>query len=331
MSPIYFFYGDPFFTELKLKTRKKEFANKYGKENIFQFSAKKFNTTEIVSAIWGGGLFTSKKMVIIQGLPQDTTSKFNEATKEQLNNFYEYFLANKQNISEDNLTIFVTSNPDKKTKRAKYFLEGGDEQIKGSEHKADKKSISNFIQSQLSEITLTSSQQELILSLCNENMYLVTNEINKIKAYIQAHPQVSLTEKMIVEIVSSSTAYDVRSFLDGIIFGGSAKSTEKLISFARADNNEFQFLGLLYRSIGGIIGLIDARKHGIQSSGDLAKYSKLPPFTVSRYLPKKPDIIAKQEYFKHIYHQLIEMDYKLKTGMLPPESFWPSIYGLFAS
>lgn len=187
------------------------------------------------------------------------------------------------------------------------------------------------MQSQLAEITLTPIQQELILSLCNENMYLVANELNKIKAYAQAHPQASLTEKMIVEIVSSSTAYDVWSFLDGIIFGGNTKSTEKLLSFARADNNQFQFLGLLYRSIGGIIGLIDAWQHNIQSSGDLAKYSKLPPFTVSRYVSKKSDIIAKQTYFKNIYHQLIDIDYKLKTGTLPPESFRPSIYGLFAS
>ncbi len=331
MSNIYLFYWDPFFTELKLKTRTKEFALKHGKENIFHFSTKDFNVSDTISGIRWWGLFTTKKLVIVHGLPQDTTSKYNESTKEQINQLYDYFLANKWSISEDNLIIFHTSNPDKKTKWTKYFLENSDPQIKLNEYKADKKSITQFIQSKFPNNELSGEHQDLILLLCNGNMYLVDNETNKIQSYLQARPNTRLTTDLITQIVSSSATYDVRSFLDGIILDKNKKSTQKLINFAHADNNEFQFLWLLYRSIWGIINLINAREHRIENPAELAKYSKLPPFTVSRYLPKKNQLLEKKEYFYDLYHQLVAMDHKLKTGLIPSESFWTSIYGFFGS
>ena len=256
-------------------------------------------------------------MVILSGLPQDTTSKYNESTKEALNQFYDYFLANKHSISEDNLIIFHTTNPDKKTKRTKYFLESNDPHIKTTEYKADKKSINAFFQSKFGEQILSNDIQDLIVQLCNDNMYLIDNETTKIKSYLDKQYADSkkpiIDTELITHIISSSANYDVWSFLDGIIFGKSPQSIEKLISFAHEGNNEFQFLGLLYRSIGGIINLIDCRNHGITNPSDLAKHAKLPPFTVSRYVGKKELLQANEEKFKKIYHQLVDMDYKLKT------------------
>jgi hypothetical protein len=329
---IYLFYGDSFFTEIKLKTRKKEFATKYGKENIFQLSAKEFIITEAISTIWGSSLFASKKMIIISGLPQDTTTKFNESTKEALNKFYDYFVANKSSISEDNLIIFTTSTPDKKTRRAKLFLDANDPQIKLIEHKADKKSMLDYIATK-SNGRLTGENAELLISICNENMYVIDSELKKITSYLDS--QTSKDEKpktlnfeLITSLVSSTASVDVRSFLDGIILHQDSKSKAKLINFAHGDSNEFQFLGLLYWSIGGILNLIDCREHGLSNPGDLAKNSKLPPFTVSRYLSKKELLLGKKKQFQIIYHQLVDMDYKLKTGLLPPESFWPWIYNI---
>lgn len=333
MSTIYLFYWDQFFTEQKLKSRKKEFAIKYGKENIFQLSTKDFNTGETINTIWWSGLFATKKLVILSWLPQDTTSKYNESTKEAMGQFYDYFLANKGSISEDNLIIFHTTTPDKKTKRTKYFLETNDPQIKVTEYKADKKSITGFFQTKFPGWEINAELQEYILQLCNDNMYLVDNETTKIKSFLDKQYADSrkpiVNKDLINNIVSSDANYDVRSFLDGVILGNNPGSIEKLIAFAHEGNNEFQFLWLLYRSLGGIINLIDCRNHNISDAGELAKNAKLPPFTVSRYLSKKNTLQANEQKFKTIYHELLDMDYKLKTWMLPPESFWLSILALF--
>jgi hypothetical protein len=71
-----------------------------------------------------------------------------------------------------------------------------------------------------------------------------------------------------------------------------------------------------------MIYLIDSREHGITDPSELASKSKLPPFTISRYNAKKNQLITSKNQLHHIYKNLLEMDYNLKTGMLPAEGFW---------
>lgn len=321
---IYLFHGDPFFVEQKYKHRRSEFASKFWAENVFIFDVKNRNTQDITNTIWWAGLFADKKMVIIQGLPQDTTTKLNESTKENLNHFYDYFVANINAIPQDNLIIFTTTNPDKKTKRTKYFLEWSNANIKITEFKADKKSITNFISEQ-SHSQISWEDAELLTQLCNENMFSISNELKKITNYLSSKENIKVTSSLIREIVSSDASVDVRSFLDGMVIENNPKSIEKFIDFSRQDNNEFQFLWLLYWSIGWIINLIDSREHNITDAWSLAKNSKLPPFTVSRYSWKKDKLVSKKDDFHRIYHSLVDMDYKLKTGLMPSEGFWNEI------
>lgn len=259
-------------------------------------------------------------MVILSGLPLDTATKLNESQKEGINQFFDYFQSNKSNITDDTLLIFVTTTPDKKTKWAKYFLESGDPLIKSIEHKWDKKTMVSYILDQTNNI-IDSELAEYIIECCNENMFAISNECKKINAYLQSTSNKKLNKEIINEIISSNASVDVWSFLDGIVIENNQKSIIKLIDFSRQDNNEFQFLWLLYRSIWGIIHLIDSREHGISDSWSLSKNSKLPPFTVSRYINKKDSLISKKIQFHNIYHNLIDMDYKLKMGLLPSEAF----------
>ncbi len=318
---FYLFHWDPFFTDLKLRHRKSEFSIKHGAQNIFAFDVKSRNTQDITQTIRWWGLFADKKMVILMWLPLDTTTKLNESQKEGINQFFDYFQANKNNITDDTLLIFVSTTPDKKTKRAKYFLESWDPLIKSMEHKWDKKTMVSYIVEQSSN-KITNEWAEYIIQLCNENAFAISNELKKLLSYVESN-SISWTIHLdlIREIVHSDASVDVWSFLDGIIIENNHKSITKLIDFSRQDNNEFQFLWLLYRSIWGIIHLIDSREHNISDSWSLSKNSKLPPFTVSRYINKKDSLIIKKSQFHSIYHNLVDMDYKLKMGLLPPEAF----------
>ncbi len=260
-------------------------------------------------------------MVILMWLPLDTTTKLNESQKEWINQFFDYFQANKINITDDTLLIFVTTTPDGKTKRAKYFSDWKDPLIKSIDHKKDKKAMIWYIVEQSANI-IQSEWAEFIIQLCNENMFTISNELRKLLSYIESeHISWTISTELIREIIYSDASVDVWSFLDGIVIENNQKSNSKLIDFSKQDNNEFQFLWLLYRSIGGIIHLIDSREHGIHDSGSLSRNSKLPPFTVSRYINKKDSLILKKNQFHNIYHKLIDMDYKLKMWLLPPESF----------
>ncbi|HMY80254.1 MAG TPA: hypothetical protein PK048_00215 [Candidatus Absconditabacterales bacterium] len=329
---LYFFYGDEFFVNLKVRHRIQEFATKHGGENIIKFDVKTRDTRSVTESIWGGGLFATKKLILIQGLPLDTTTKINESTKESLNAFYDYFTEHTNTIPDDHLMILYTTTPDKKTRWAKWCFDENNTIIKRIEHKADKQTMYEYISTQTQGVIVGDIAQTLIDS-CNENMFMINNEIKKINAWLASNPSNSYDsyslKELISQIVSSDHQIDVWTFLDGILLEGSQKSIDKLITFGKQDNNTFQFLGLLYRSIGGIINLIDCREHDITQPGELTSKTKLPPFTVSRYLSKKDTLIKKKNVFHKLYHDLVAMDYNLKKGILPPEAFWNEIVGLF--
>ena len=327
---IYLFYGDSFFVDQKLKHWKSEFAAKHGAHNIFKFDVDERDTKSVTETIWWGGLFAEKKMVIIRWLPLTTSNKLRESTKDAISLFYDYFTANLSSIPSDNLIIFTTGVPDGKTKWKKFFLDNNHPEIKSTEYKSDKKSVLSFIQRQ-SNNTISAENAELISILCNGNMYAIDNEIKKIIAYTDSQKdKTPLNSEIISNIIASNAIIDVWGFLDWITIEANPKSIEKFISFSQQENNPYWFLGLLYRSVGGIVHLIDGRERGINSSGELAKNSKLPPFTVSRYIGKKDIILAKKEKFINLYHQLVEVDYKIKSWFLPIESFWSTILNLLS-
>ncbi len=316
----YLFYGDQFFVEQRLLHWKREFSSKHGSENIMKFQCAQLDTKEITEAIWWWGLFAMKKMIIIEGLPPDTTSKYNESTKKQMDNFYEYLITHQSTIPEDNLIIFISTTPDKKTKRAKLFLNEEHDWIKVISHEATSKEILKYIQEHSDGLIAWANAQRLI-DLCNKQMYTIDNEIKKIKSYL-SWSSIQLTEKILDDIVISDKQIDVWSFIDGIIINQDPQTINKFITYSQQDNNSFQFLWLLYWSIGWMIYLIDSREHGITDPSELASKSKLPPFTISRYNAKKNQLITSKNQLHHIYKNLLEMDYNLKTGMLPAEGFW---------
>lgn len=67
---IFLFTGNsPYLLWQELKKWKASFAAKYGAENVFSFSSDNFDVPTIVDNTFSGGLFVSKKLVIIFGVP----------------------------------------------------------------------------------------------------------------------------------------------------------------------------------------------------------------------------------------------------------------------
>ena len=189
-------------------------------------------------------------MIIIHGLPPNTTAKYPESAKQQIEYFYEYLTTHYNKIPSENIIIFTSTQPDKKTKRAKLFLDNTHEWIKSIYYDGGKKESINYIQD-LSNQSIGKDLGEYLLELCNHNMYTVDNEIKKIMAYQATSPHQTLDKKIIGDIVNNNKQIDVWSFLDGIIIDQNDQAIYKFITYSQQSDSEiFQFLGLLYRAIG---------------------------------------------------------------------------------
>lgn len=83
---VFLFTGDsPYLLREELKKWKRSFAQKYGEQHIFSFSSDNFDIPQIIDTIFSGGLFVTKKLVIIFGVPGDkvTDNKIGASKLEQ--------------------------------------------------------------------------------------------------------------------------------------------------------------------------------------------------------------------------------------------------------
>ena len=53
--------------------------------------------------------------------------------------------------------------------------------------------------------------------------------------------------------------------------------------------------------------------------------TKLPPFTIARIVKHYDDIKNNMDMLTQLFHDLILIEYEIKTGQTPVEIFWPYI------
>ena len=95
-TSVFLFYGENTYAlRQELQRRKVNFLERYGQDALFHFSNQNRDLGMIKQALYAGGLFVSKKMVIIEGVPKDT-SEGNTLSADKIEKFFEDF---QQNLS----------------------------------------------------------------------------------------------------------------------------------------------------------------------------------------------------------------------------------------
>lgn len=68
--------------------------------------------------------------------------------------------------------------------------------------------------------------------------------------------------------------------------------------------------------------MLDFERLGQLDSKVLISEGKIAPFTASKLIKESKKIIEKADYIKDFFWKMVELDYDLKQGILPLESFW---------
>jgi len=111
---VFLFTGSSnYLVRQEIKKRKKSFAEKYGEQYIFSFSSDNFDIPAIIDTIFSGGLFVTKKLVIIFGVPGDKVSD-NKISASKLEQFENGFMSRLDYLSADTIVLFVSYDPDKR-------------------------------------------------------------------------------------------------------------------------------------------------------------------------------------------------------------------------
>jgi DNA polymerase III delta subunit len=124
MQNLYLFTGENHYELRQELTRRKDnFAQKFGADSVFSYNSENREAVAIKQNLYGGGLFVSKKLIVLFGLPLDSEST-NKLKEEQYSKLAEdIVIAN--HIPEDTILICVSYKPDKRARFYKRITKSG--------------------------------------------------------------------------------------------------------------------------------------------------------------------------------------------------------------
>lgn len=322
LSNVYLFTGqEKYLLDKEILRRKENFLQKFWPDSVFQFGLDNLDVTQIKQAIYSSGLFTTKKLVLVSGLPLDATTKLSEENANQLTAFTEAFVKAEGKIPEDTLLVFISNAPDKRFKLYKFLTKQATVkefvQMKGSQ-------LESFVKTELQDFTISASTIQYFLTKVGSDLYRIRFECDKLKTRATLKETKNIDEAMIDYIVFGQVETNSFTLLKAL-FTDKKKATQILekIQSWWADRN--QFAGMLYRAMKFYIFMLDLHESGVKDSRTIASLLKMNPWQVKNEYSNIAVLQANKKYIEAFYTSLVELDAWIKSWKVPDTYFWLGI------
>lgn len=322
LQNVFLFTGqETYLLDKELFRRKEWFLQKFGPDSIFSFNLDNLDISQIKQAIYSSGLFTTKKLILINGLPQDATTKFEEQTTEQLQIFVDALIKTEGKIPEDSLLVFISPTPDKRLKLYKFLEKNASVkefiQLKNND-------LESFVQRELSDCIIDHAMIQYFLTKVGSDLYRIWFECDKLKTWTKVKQEKKIDEAMIDMIVYGQV--ETNSFLLlKTLFIDKRKAIQVLEKIQEGGADWNQFAGMLYRAMKFYIFMIDLDHNGVSNSKDIAAFLKMNPWQVKNEYANISVLKANKKNIDRFYTWLIQLDAGIKSWKYPDTYFWLGI------
>ncbi len=318
LKNVYLFTGEErYLLDQEVSRRTKNFLEKFGKDSLFVYNNENWDEVSAIQSIFGGGLFSAKKLTIIYGLPLDN-AKWNAFKIAQIEEFVDNFIKKEWKIPEDNLLVFVSNKPDKRSRFFKFLKTNA--KIKNFDMLKDFE-VKWFIKKGLWEIKITDWALSLFIYKVGISLYRVKSELEKLKLYCKANNLSEITDELVTDIVFGLVETEAFEFLK-LIFKDKNKAVTYLQRMQDQWLNWNAFSGALYWGLKLYITLYHFSKKWIKDPKTIAAQTWIHPFSLKQNMWYM-DIISKNWIeIENMYKRLIEVEVDIKTGKKTEESFW---------
>ena len=315
-ASVFLFYGENTYAlRQELQRRKVNFLERYRQDALFYFSNQNRDLGMIKQALYAGGLFVSKKMVIIEGVPKDT-SEGNTLSADKIEKFFEDFQQNIDKLPADTIVILLSNKPDKRTKPFKRCMDNL--QLKNFEPYKEPQ-LKTLITSQLEPLKIGSEELSYFLLKIGDDPYRLVSEAEKLKYWLP--PATSqITKEQIDEYCFGMVEGDSFAFFDQL-FSDPVLAAQTLEKMKSDGENRNTANGLLTRGLKVYLTLLDYHQQGITSAKEIIAQTKLNPFVVHKNLKNISILLSYQDFIKNFFKQLIELEFAIKTWKYP-ESYY---------
>ncbi|MBT3690108.1 DNA polymerase III subunit delta [bacterium] len=306
---ILFLWGeDSYRSHQKLKKIKEKFQQERDPSglNIVVLEGDKFDLEKFNNAAVQQGFIVSKRLIIIKNL------LMNKPNKELVDSLIEILDRIKDG---DNVFIFYEQGaPDKRNKLYKYLSK-------------DKKLSEEFstltpfeLESWVKEyIKINNGKVEkkainLLISFVGNNLWQLSNELDKL---ISFKNKGVILEKDIENMVQAKLDENIFGLVDAISNNNKSLALKLLTEQFEVGLNEIYIFSMITRQF-RILSILASLKSQKLSEVEIVKLTKLHPYVVKKLLPVSSKF--KFQRLQDIYNKLTEIDLKLKSTSLPPQT-----------
>ena len=314
---LYFFtWDEEYLLDQELYRRVSNFTQKFGNDSVSFFHVENWDEWKAKQSIYGWGLFSTKTLTVIDGLPT-WTDRFG-FTVSQVENFIDEFLQKKWEIPAENLLVFANSKPDKRSRLYKFLKDNAN--IK--EFKTmDNAWLKVYIKQELWNLKISDSVLQKFIQKVWVELYRINSEIDKLKYYCEYNSLSEITENLVDEVVFWLVDSQVFELLDYLL-----KDKTKAIKFLQKMQDQWlnrnAVSGVLYWSLRLYITVYHFAKNGITDLKTIANKTWINSYSLHQNVKNIDLIQSNWTRLENMYKELIDLDFKIKSGKAEEESFW---------
>ena len=314
-----FTWEEKYLLDLELNRWKDWFISKFWDNSFFAYNNQNFSSDELSQTIYSGGLFTSKKMIVVKWMPLDT-NEWNKITAEESESFISYFKKHWSQIPDDTILIFVSYKPDGRSAFLKLLKENIPSVNIKTFEKVRWAQLKSFIRQQLWKIQIHELDIEYMLIKIWEDLYRIIHECEKLVTRCQIKNLPTIDHEIIDHVCFGMVESNTFAFFDNL-FTDKAKTLSLLDQIRDDEANRNQFAGALYRWLRAYIFVLDLYNQWITDSREIASITKLHPFVISKNIKNINQLQKNQFQIKKFYTKLIELDSDIKSWKFPDTYF----------
>jgi DNA polymerase III delta subunit len=322
LSNVILFTGEErFLLDKELLRRKEGFTQKFGSDAIFSFDFENLDVGMIKQAVYGGGLFVTKKMIVISGIPYEWLTRPSAEQQVQVEKFADELMAREWKIPEESMLVFVSSKPDKRLKLYK-FLERNSMVKSFDQYK--ERELKDFVISQLPGIYIPNDVVEYFLFKVGADLYRLRFECEKLKTRCEVKNVKTVDQLLVDKIVFWQVETNAFALLDALFTN--TKQAIQIIDKIQENGEDWNaFAGMLYRSLKLSLFIVDLVANWIKDSKEIAVVMSANPWQISKTLKQLKQLQDHNADMKVFYSKLVELDYGIKSGKYPDTYFWLGI------
>lgn len=319
MSTIYLFTGEEeFLLTQEIIRRKAQFAAKFGQDSVFDYGQNR-DPAVVVSALQWGGLFASKKLIIIGGVPSDKISR----NKHPIDNVRAVHAALTSLVEHesDSMVVCFAFKPDKRTAEYKRFKKHAT--IKTFD-KLRKPALVKRIKQQWTTVmdewdALSSAVIDEMISRGGKDMWYLYHSLEILGTWQSASGQPVGVDD-VRQLMFVRTEADNFAFLDAL-FVDRDRALQCLVDSQQDDVAPMLFVGAVTRWLKLVIQMLVLYQQGKTTSSILAKEIGGAPFVFGKYMKFVPDLVGRDAAVFQLWDDVVALDYGIKTGKYSSDSF----------